>query len=912
MPRLQLETATDVLNLDDILNKGVGVQALRGTVGLGLPEVSVQWLEGAGDGAMFRGQRVLPRDIDLPLHIKANSRAEMKALLNKLSRMLAGECTLRLVEDDGSDWSVRVRRVGGGNYSYGLDTIGEKDFSTVITFRAGDPFWIYSRTSSTKVENSGSGRSLLKGLATMQVSASQAIGKMLLDNTGSAPAYPVWLVHGPGSGLEVVSNTGQGFKWNGTLGANDILTIDTKAGTVVDQAGANRYADLAAAPRFWPIPPGRTSVTASLLNTSAGTIVAKGGVLWKNLVTNPRFESAPTTTPIRTNLMPNPVLANDASNWGAVGASSAARSTEQNRYGGTVASYKTVATGGVTFGGYANSLAGSVVAGDPVYGSMYVYSSAALDFKINVEFKDSANVKLSTVSGSVVSVPANTWTRVGGYGGLAPANTSYVTVACYTTGTLPAAGDVAYFDAALIEKSTSMENFFEGSWSASGIYTHRWTGTAHASTSEMLAPLATGQEGSAGLDITPLLRDTFTRSVTGGVGTSDSGATYTTGGGTTANYWVDGSRLNVKATTPGITYEVIPSAPTALADFDITMLIHTPDLVADPSNPRINIQARRVDGNNFVEARVWFTDANITTSLLNRSGGVDTSTTAYPGIAGSTTNSPVRVRFQGTGNKLRLRGWLDGTAEPTTWAHEWTCSHTAAGPARFATVFPAAYAKGVPATWQFDDLTVTNPTIREGAAQDWFHCWADGSAGSRYGRWRVLPGTPAPKWRVARSKALSRTEIVAGQKYTLLMRMRVQGWGSPGITVALANPGYGNRVMDAVTVSSVGSAWKDVRVVFTAQADASVDSTIGLYCGLPLNPPAAGSGHGTFDIAYWAVVPGDYTGTYFDGDNKDTEIAGYYDWTGTPHASVSTNSLAEVQGRSSITCTWRPRNWMVI
>jgi hypothetical protein len=262
--RLQLESATDALNLDDILHRGTGVQVLTGVAGLGLPDVSVQWLEGAGDGATYRGRRVLPRDIDLPLYLQATDREALKMLLSRLSMLLAEECTLRLIEADGTDWSTKVHRVGGGSYVYGQDTIGETDFQTVITLRAGDPFFTYSRPSSQRISNSGAGRGLLTGLAQLRVASSQAIGTILLENLGDASAYPTWDVVGPGRDFRAVSVTGERFHWTGSLTADQTLRIDTQRGTVTDGHGASRYADLAAAPRLWTIPPGTTQAVASL------------------------------------------------------------------------------------------------------------------------------------------------------------------------------------------------------------------------------------------------------------------------------------------------------------------------------------------------------------------------------------------------------------------------------------------------------------------------------------------------------------------------------------------------------------------------------------------------------------------------------------------------------------------------
>ncbi|WP_329793887.1 hypothetical protein V1227_18950 [Lentzea sp. DG1S-22] len=265
MPRLQLESTVDVFDLDDALRKGRGVQALSGVTGLGLPPVSVQWLSGAGDGAIYRGRRVLPRDIDLPLLLEAPDRAELQRLVNRLAVMLAEPCTLRWVEDDGTSWTTSVVRVGGGDYGFGVDTIGETDLLIVITLRAGNPFFTYSVPTRKMIGEQAVIRGLLAGsLATMNVASSQAIGQIQLENSGDASSFPVWEIVGPGRDFKATSPTGEVLHWRGVLGVGESLFLDASLGTVVDNLGRNRYGELAPAPRFWSIPPGTTTATVSL------------------------------------------------------------------------------------------------------------------------------------------------------------------------------------------------------------------------------------------------------------------------------------------------------------------------------------------------------------------------------------------------------------------------------------------------------------------------------------------------------------------------------------------------------------------------------------------------------------------------------------------------------------------------
>lgn len=264
MPSLHLESSTDKLDLDYVHKFGTGVQVLTGVTGLGLPPVAGQWLEGAGDGATFRGRRILTRDIDLPLLILGRDREHLKQLQSRLSLMLAGPMTLVFLEDTGERWESYVHRIGGGSYVYGIDTTGYREATTVVTVRAGDPYWT-SSTRHTKTIGQTAPQGLLSGgsLSGMDVSSAQALGTIEMENPGDAQAYPTWVVTGPGNNFKAVSKKGETLHWTGTLGAGQKLTFDTKKGTVVDGAGANRYAELAPSPRFWAIPPGTTSADVS-------------------------------------------------------------------------------------------------------------------------------------------------------------------------------------------------------------------------------------------------------------------------------------------------------------------------------------------------------------------------------------------------------------------------------------------------------------------------------------------------------------------------------------------------------------------------------------------------------------------------------------------------------------------------
>ncbi|OII68327.1 phage tail protein [Streptomyces sp. CC77] len=246
---------------------GFGYQATAGATGFGLPAVSAQWLEGAGDGSRFRGQRVLSRDLDMPLDIVGRDRAHLSALISRLARAVAQECSLVLVDDEGVRWSTPVYRTGGGE----IELVGTSDVQTVLSFRAPDPYFTASAVSTQRVGGDPGTTPFLSSLVKMPLAASQAIGEIQLDNVGDVPAYPVWEIYGPGRDLTVISPTGETLRWAGSLSSTEKLTVDTRNGTVKDGKGANRYALLDAAPRFWTVPPGISTATVRLLDTTAAS-----------------------------------------------------------------------------------------------------------------------------------------------------------------------------------------------------------------------------------------------------------------------------------------------------------------------------------------------------------------------------------------------------------------------------------------------------------------------------------------------------------------------------------------------------------------------------------------------------------------------------------------------------------------
>lgn len=139
--------SSTTIRLDEQSRTGMGVEATRIT-GLGLSPVAITATP-SQVGAVPRFVRKLPRDIDITLNIHAANLTDRRAIEDKISDILSGECLLRRCSSDGgttialpSNYHyLRVFFVGGGTYALGDGKTKDTELELVITLRAHKPDW---------------------------------------------------------------------------------------------------------------------------------------------------------------------------------------------------------------------------------------------------------------------------------------------------------------------------------------------------------------------------------------------------------------------------------------------------------------------------------------------------------------------------------------------------------------------------------------------------------------------------------------------------------------------------------------------------------------------------------------------------------------------------------------------------
>lgn len=252
------------------------IALLVGVFGIGVPPVAPRFSEGAADGGSFRGKRYGMRVLDLPIHIRGTSRADIEDKVRVLARAVDDEDGLpKLVASyaDGTVYELPFVYVSGleGN---GADSTNY-GVQYTLSVTCPDPFWTARDAVQFSVSAGGAVVGLLPDLAKLQLMPSTTLGSLTVHNPGEVDALLSWVIRGPGTLVSAKIN-GVGWTYNSPLVAGDVLTIvrTTTGVTVANQLGANKYGGLGPAPKFFSLPKGDTNVDLVMTGTTPASSVA--------------------------------------------------------------------------------------------------------------------------------------------------------------------------------------------------------------------------------------------------------------------------------------------------------------------------------------------------------------------------------------------------------------------------------------------------------------------------------------------------------------------------------------------------------------------------------------------------------------------------------------------------------------
>lgn len=198
--------------------------------------------------------------------------------------------------------------------------------------------------------------------------------------------------------------------------------------------------------------------------------------------------------------------------------------------------------------------------------------------------------------------------------------------------------------------------------------------------------------------------DTFTRTVTGGLGTSDTGQAWTVQDGSAAVWTTDGSKAVVTPVSLSTSY--ISTNGQSTLNSDTKMKVTIPSYVSGTTAASFYLIARFIDTSNNYRMRFTINaDGTVQTQLEKVVAGVLTSLGSLTTQAGIRylAGQEVWLRMQVDGSTIRAKAWLDLASEPSAWNTTLTdTSLTAAGVGGIRVV---ATAGTVPLTTYIDSFS---------------------------------------------------------------------------------------------------------------------------------------------------------------------------------------------------------------
>lgn len=206
---------------------------------------------------------------------------------------------------------------------------------------------------------------------------------------------------------------------------------------------------------------------------------------------------------------------------------------------------------------------------------------------------------------------------------------------------------------------------------------------------------------------TPSIADAFGRTAASGWGTADSGQSWTTAGGSAADYSVTAGQGRHTCATTNVSRRTIVPAPGP--DVDLYCRV-TANALSTGGSQFAGPVARYTSGDNLYQLRVEFTTSGaVTLALRKRTSATETQLATYTGGLTHTAGAWLALRFQVAGTTLRGRIWDPATeTEPLTWQVEAADADQASGDTGFRSIVATANTNTNPVL-AFDDLANVRP-----------------------------------------------------------------------------------------------------------------------------------------------------------------------------------------------------------
>jgi len=243
----EIVLGTDVNETDYILGQSVA--------GFGLTGLSVNIVEGAGDGGKYLSTRRLSRDVDLPIYVVGNDRADVETKLRRLGRLLSdrsGATRILASFSDATEYYLDGYLITGGDVTYGEDA--GKDYALwAIQLRCPQPYWTSTVATTLTLDDT-------------------EMTDVSLVNNGDIDT-PIFIeITGEVTSVQF-ENTNGFILYEDIIASGEVITIDCLNATVTNAFGVNKYSSLGPAPKMITVPRGTTTLQIDATTPVAGSSI---------------------------------------------------------------------------------------------------------------------------------------------------------------------------------------------------------------------------------------------------------------------------------------------------------------------------------------------------------------------------------------------------------------------------------------------------------------------------------------------------------------------------------------------------------------------------------------------------------------------------------------------------------------
>lgn len=220
-------------------------------------------------GSQHKETIIEPRDVDIPLLIKANNPAALRQKVRECLRTFnpLQEGTIKVINEDGSQREVKCRYSSGLEGNEGKDVKGTYWQKVLLVFRAFDPFW-YDSSTVVQTFRVNESPGLFFPILPLRLASSTVFADALIHNQGDVETFPEWQITGPGDNMAIRNlTTGKVMRFNLVLEPGEVLTIDTKEKTV-KRGNTNLFFTLTEDSSLWSLKEGDNSIQLEMANAT--------------------------------------------------------------------------------------------------------------------------------------------------------------------------------------------------------------------------------------------------------------------------------------------------------------------------------------------------------------------------------------------------------------------------------------------------------------------------------------------------------------------------------------------------------------------------------------------------------------------------------------------------------------------